>query len=54
MIEQMTLFTEIAAVLIITYLLGTIHTAPIISKRLKRVDIRIVGDGNTGVLHFMR
>ena len=41
-------FTKIAAVLIIAYLLGSIPTALIISKRILRMDIRSIGNGNMG------
>ena len=44
----MTLFIGTAAVLALAYLLGSIPTALIISKRVKFVDIRIIGDGNVG------
>jgi len=37
-----------ASVLAAAYLLGSIPTALIVSKRIKRVDIRCVGDGNMG------
>jgi glycerol-3-phosphate acyltransferase PlsY len=47
-VEQMIFFARIAAVLIIAYLLGSVPTALITSKRIKRVDIRSVGDGNMG------
>jgi glycerol-3-phosphate acyltransferase PlsY len=39
---------RIAAVLVIAYLLGSIPTALIISKKINGVDIRLVGDGNMG------
>ncbi len=37
-----------AAVLVIAYLAGSIPTALIISKKIKGIDIRSVGDGNMG------
>ena len=39
---------KITAVLVFAYLLGSMPTAVIISKRFKGVDIRTVGDGNMG------
>jgi glycerol-3-phosphate acyltransferase PlsY len=39
---------EIAAVLVFAYLLGSLPTALIFSRRVKRVDVRTVGDGNMG------
>jgi glycerol-3-phosphate acyltransferase PlsY len=44
----MILFAKTAAVLVFAYLLGSIPTALVISKRIKHVDIRSVGDGNMG------
>ena len=44
----MVTFASIATVLVIAYLLGSIPTALILSKRIKRIDIRTVGDGNMG------
>lgn len=41
-------FTLIATVLVISYLLGSIPTALIISKKIKGIDIRSIGDGNMG------
>ena len=41
-------YIEIAAVLIFAYLLGSLPTALLVSKRFKSVDIRTVGDGNMG------
>ena len=41
-------FAKIAAVLIIAYLLGSIPTALIVSKRILRMDIRNIGNGNMG------
>ncbi len=48
----MILFTKVAAVLVIAYLLGSIPTALIVSKRIKRMDIRSVGDGNMGAVNI--
>jgi len=42
------MFIEIAAVLAFAYLLGSLPTALIFSRRVKRVDVRTVGDGNMG------
>jgi glycerol-3-phosphate acyltransferase PlsY len=42
------MFIEIAAVLVFAYLLGSLPTALIFSRRVKRVDVRTVGDGNMG------
>jgi acyl phosphate:glycerol-3-phosphate acyltransferase len=39
---------EIILVLITAYLLGSVPTALIISRRIKGVDIRGIGDGNMG------
>jgi len=44
----MILFIGTAALLVLAYLLGSIPTALIIAKRIKRLDIRSVGDGNVG------
>ena len=44
----MTQFVVIAAVFITAYLLGSIPTALIISKKIQGIDIRTVGDGNMG------
>jgi glycerol-3-phosphate acyltransferase PlsY len=44
----MILFAVTATVLVSAYLLGSIPTALIVSMRIKRVDIRSVGDGNMG------
>ena len=41
-------FPITASVFIIAYLLGSIPTALIISTKVKRIDIRRVGDGNMG------
>jgi glycerol-3-phosphate acyltransferase PlsY len=41
-------FIMIAAILISAYLLGSIPTALIVSRRIKGVDIRCIGDGNMG------
>jgi len=41
-------FAGTTALLIIAYLLGSIPTALIISRRILRVDIRSVGNGNMG------
>jgi glycerol-3-phosphate acyltransferase PlsY len=41
-------FAKIAAVLVFAYLLGSMPTALIISRRFKDVDIRTIGDGNMG------
>jgi glycerol-3-phosphate acyltransferase PlsY len=41
-------FAKIAAVLVIAYLLGSIPTALIVSKRILRMDIRSIGNGNMG------
>jgi len=48
----MIFFTKTVAVLISAYLLGSIPTAFIISKRIKRMDIRSVGDGNMGAVNI--
>ena len=37
-----------ASVLAIAYLLGSIPTALLVSMRVKKIDIRRVGDGNLG------
>jgi glycerol-3-phosphate acyltransferase PlsY len=42
------LVIEIAAVLVFAYLLGSLPTALIFSKRFKHMDVRTVGDGNMG------
>jgi len=39
---------RIASVLVFAYLLGSMPTAVIVSRRLKHVDIRTIGDGNMG------
>jgi glycerol-3-phosphate acyltransferase PlsY len=39
---------KIAAVLVFAYLLGSLPTAVIVSRRFKGVDIRTIGDGNMG------
>jgi len=39
---------KIAAVLVFAYLLGSMPTALIVSRRFKGVDIRTIGDGNMG------
>ena len=44
----MILYIGTAALLVLAYLLGSIPTALIIAKRIKRLDIRSVGDGNMG------
>jgi glycerol-3-phosphate acyltransferase PlsY len=41
-------FIKIASVLVFAYLLGSLPTAVIVSKRFKGVDIRTIGDGNMG------
>jgi glycerol-3-phosphate acyltransferase PlsY len=41
-------FIKIASVLVFAYLLGSMPTAVIVSKRFKGVDIRTIGDGNMG------
>ncbi len=41
-------FIKIASVLIFAYLLGSLPTALMVSKRFRGVDIRTVGDGNMG------
>lgn len=41
-------FIKIAAVLLLAYLLGSLPTALIVSKRFRGVDIRTIGDGNMG------
>jgi glycerol-3-phosphate acyltransferase PlsY len=41
-------FYKIAAVLIAAYLIGSIPTALIVSRRTRSVDIRTIGDGNMG------
>jgi len=50
----MILFIKIAAALVIAYLLGSIPTALIVSKRFKGVDIRTIGDGNMGARNTSR
>ena len=42
------------AVLVVAYLLGSIPTALIMSKRLRGVDIRTLGDGNMGARNISR
>ena len=42
------------AVLVIAYLLGSIPTALIMSKRFRGVDIRTLGDGNMGARNTSR
>jgi len=49
---NMILFAKTVAVLVTAYLLGSIPTALIISKRIKRMDIRNVGDGNMGAVNI--
>lgn len=44
----MTQFITTAAISVIAYLLGSIPTALLISRKIKRLDIRNVGDGNMG------
>ena len=44
----MMLFIGTTALLVLAYLLGSTPTALIISKRIKSLDIRSVGDGNMG------
>ena len=44
----MALFIGIVALLVFAYLVGSIPTALIISKRIKALDIRSVGNGNMG------
>lgn len=44
----MTYFALITTVLVIAYLLGSIPTALIISRKIRQIDIRSVGDGNMG------
>ena len=39
---------KIASVLVFAYLLGSMPTAVIVSRRFKGVDIRTIGDGNMG------
>jgi len=41
-------FAQTTVVLVIAYLLGSIPTALVISRRILHVDIRCVGDGNMG------
>ena len=41
-------FITVTTLLIFAYLLGSIPTALIVAKRIKKVDIRCVGDGNMG------
>jgi glycerol-3-phosphate acyltransferase PlsY len=45
---ELTGFIKIAAVLVFAYLLGSLPTALLVSKRFKGVDIRTIGDGNMG------
>ena len=47
-ITQMTSPEAITCILIAAYLTGSIPTALIVSRRLKGIDIRTVGDGNMG------
>jgi glycerol-3-phosphate acyltransferase PlsY len=42
------------AALLVSYLLGSIPTAYIVVKRLKRVDVRTVGSGNVGATNVVR
>ena len=42
------------AVLVIAYLLGSIPTALIMSRRVRGVDIRTLGDGNMGATNISR
>lgn len=44
----MMIFIGTTALLVLAYLLGSTPTALIISKRVKSLDIRSVGDGNMG------
>jgi glycerol-3-phosphate acyltransferase PlsY len=44
----------IAAVLSAAYLLGSIPTAVIVARRVAGVDIRALGDGNTGARNVSR
>ena len=39
---------KIVSVMVFAYLLGSMPTAVIVSKRFKGVDIRTIGDGNMG------
>jgi glycerol-3-phosphate acyltransferase PlsY len=39
---------KIASVMVFAYLLGSMPTALLVSKRFKHVDIRTIGDGNMG------
>jgi glycerol-3-phosphate acyltransferase PlsY len=41
-------FIKIASVLVFAYLLGSLPTALMVSRRFKHVDIRTIGDGNMG------
>ena len=43
-----------AAILIIAYLVGSIPTALIMSRRVRGVDIRTMGDGNMGATNISR
>ena len=43
-----------AALLLIAYLLGSIPTALIVTRRVAKVDIRTVGDGNMGAHNVHR
>jgi glycerol-3-phosphate acyltransferase PlsY len=45
---ESSVFIQISAVLVFAYLLGSIPTALIVSRRFKHVDIRAIGDGNMG------
>jgi len=44
----MAFFAKTTAVLVVAYLLGSIPTALVISRRILHIDIRRIGDGNMG------
>lgn len=45
---------RIVLMLLTAYLMGSIPTAVIVSKRVKGVDIRTLGDGNMGARNVFR
>ena len=46
--------TEWLGALLVSYLVGSIPTAYLVVKRLKRIDIRTVGSGNVGATNVAR
>ncbi len=48
------MFLRIILMLIAAYLMGSIPTAVIVSKQVKGVDIRTLGDGNMGARNVFR